>query len=101
MVRQYELLDILDSAASLSHTVVFHVGLDKLSFRNGSERRWYFLETGSKRVADGRVLHKGRIYDRDGNHMISTFQDGAIRLRFKNEEDKNRRQDYLMRESKL
>jgi hypothetical protein len=46
-------------------------------------------------------MHKGRVYDRDGNHLISTFQDGAIRLRFKDEEERDIKQGQIMNESKL
>jgi acyl-CoA thioesterase len=101
VVRQYSLLDILDSAASLSHTVIFHEIPEKWAFRVGNERKWYYLETGSKRVSDGRVLHKGRIYDANGNHLISTMQDGAIRLRFNDDEEKQQRQMQIQNDSKL
>jgi acyl-CoA thioesterase len=99
-IRQYDLLPVLDSAASLSHTVIFHTGLDKIRFHTNNGRRWFYLETGSKRVSDGRLLHKGKIYDAEGNHLMTTMQDGAIRLNW-DEDEKNQAQEKIMRDSKL
>jgi acyl-CoA thioesterase II len=101
ILRQYELLDVLDSAASLSHTVIFHGGAEQLKFHNASGRRWFFLESWSKRVSDGRGLHEGRIYDREGNHVASTMQDGAIRLSFGSEDEKKTREEQIRRRSNL
>lgn len=82
ILRQYELLDVLDVASSLSHTVVFHAGADKLKFRGPEgRRRWFYQETWSKRLSDARSLHEGRIYDGNGYHVASTMQDGAIKLK--------------------
>lgn len=88
IMRQYELIEVLEIASSLSHTVIFHTGPDKIKFHDVRGRRWFYLETGSDRVGDGRGVHKGRIYDRDGNHVASTMQDGAIRVKWKTEEQK-------------
>lgn len=82
MIRQYELFNILGAASSLSHTVTFHVGADQLRFRGESgKRRWFWSETGVKRVADGRGLHDGRIYDSDGVLIASAMQDGMLKLK--------------------
>jgi acyl-CoA thioesterase len=82
ILRQYELLDVLEVASSLSHTVIFHAGSEKLRFRGGEgARKWFYQETWSQRVSDGRSLHEGRIYDGDGYHVASTMQDGAIKLK--------------------
>lgn len=82
ILRQYELLDVLDVASSLSHTVVFHAGANKLRFKGlDGKRRWFYQDTWSKRVSDGRSLHEGRIYDENGYHVASTMQDGAIKLK--------------------
>jgi acyl-CoA thioesterase len=102
VLRQFELLDVIEVASSLSHTVTFHVGAEKLRFFDEErKRRWYFLETSAKRVNDGRGLHEGRVYDREGNHVATTMQDGAIRLKWKDEEEKNARQDKIRNDSKL
>jgi len=101
IVRQYELLDTLDSAASLSHTVVFHSSPDQIRFNKGGTRNWFYLETGSERVSDGRGLHQGRIYDEDGNHIATTMQDGGIRLSKLSEEDIKERERKLNLPGKL
>jgi acyl-CoA thioesterase II len=101
IMRQYELLEVLDIASSLSHTVIFHTGPDKIKFHDTRGRRWFYLETGSERVGDGRGLHKGRIYDRDGNHIASTIQDGAIRLKWKNEEQRRLKEERMNSDAKL
>lgn len=108
IVRQFGLLDVLDSAASLSHTVTFHTGAEQIAFRNeDGSRRYFYLETGCERLADGRGLHQGRIFDESGNHVATTLQDGAIRLRWKDEAIKKERikrleaSSVLKTESKL
>jgi len=101
MVRQFELLDVLDSAASLSHTVIFHTGADQIIFRDDQGRKFFYLETKCERMSDGRGLHEGRIFDANGNHVATTQQDGAIRLRWKNNEDKESRIQMLESGSKL
>ncbi|KAF2671098.1 Thioesterase/thiol ester dehydrase-isomerase [Microthyrium microscopicum] len=101
MVRQYGLLDVLDSAASLSHTVTFHTGADKVRFSDSQGRRWFYLETGAERLSNGRGLHQGKIYDADGNHVATTLQDGAIRLKFKSDEERDKRIEQVKSESKI
>jgi acyl-CoA thioesterase len=91
----------MDSASSLSHTVIFHAPLEQLSFRQNGKKKWFNLETGGKRIGDGRGLHKGRIYDSEGTHLISTMQDGAFRLKWKSEEEKLERQKWMMSDPKL
>ncbi|KAE9962414.1 hypothetical protein BLS_000344 [Venturia inaequalis] len=82
VLLQYELVDVAHVASSLSHTVIFHAGADKLRFKgDDGKRRWFYQETWSKRVSDGRSLHEGRIYDGNGYHVVSTMQDGAIKLK--------------------
>ncbi|TID18882.1 Thioesterase/thiol ester dehydrase-isomerase [Venturia nashicola] len=82
MFHQYELSDIVDVGSSLSHTVIFHAGAEKLRFKgDGGKRRWFYQETWCKRVGDGRGMHEGRIYDENGCHVASTMQDGAIKLK--------------------
>jgi acyl-CoA thioesterase len=101
IIRQYNLFDKLNGAASLMHTVVFHTGLDDIQFRKNGKRQWYYHETWSKRIGDGRVLHEGSIYDASGNHLISTMQDGAIRLKWDSDEELAERQNKIMNDSKL
>jgi acyl-CoA thioesterase II len=97
IVKNFDLLDVLDFAASLSHTIVFHAGPDKLGFRGAEgRRRWFYLETGADRLADGRGLHQGKIFDESGYHVASTMQDGAIRLSSKGDSN-----DMVERQRKL
>lgn len=102
ILRQYELLDILEVASSLSHTVIFHVGGEELSFHDQQGReRWFFQETQSKRVSDGRALHEGKIYNRAGLMVASTMQDGAIKLKPMNGAEVKRREKRLNNPPKL
>jgi acyl-CoA thioesterase II len=101
IVRNFELLDVLDFAASLSHTIVFHGGPDRLGFQGTEGRRWFYLETGADRLADGRGLHQGKIFDASGYHVASTMQDGAIRLSSKSANDMAERQRKLQISVKL
>jgi acyl-CoA thioesterase len=103
VVRQFELLDILRVASSLSHTVTFHGGPDVLRFydKKTGKPRWFFLETSADRVSDGRVMHHGHIYDQDGVLVATTIQDGAIKLNFGSEEERLKRQKALSSGSKL
>jgi len=98
ILRQYELLDILDAASSLSHTVIFHAGAaDRLSFKGkDGKRRWFYQETWSKRMSDARSLHEGRIYDASGYHIASTMQDGAIKLKKTGAEEFRRREKTIL-----
>jgi acyl-CoA thioesterase len=97
VLRQYELLDILNGAASLSHTVTFHGDPHDLRLWEPKTRRkrWFYMESASERVSDGRVLHQAKLYDEDGKHVATTLQDGAIRLSFGSEEERLKRQAYL------
>lgn len=82
VLRQFELLDVLEVASSLSHTVIFHAGADKLKFKgDDGKKKWFYQETWSKRLSDARCMHEGRIYDGNGYHVVSTMQDGAIKLK--------------------
>jgi hypothetical protein len=95
MIRQYELWDLLGSASSLSHTVTFHVGAEQLRFRDRSgKRRWFWSETGCKRVSDGRGLHDGRIYASDGVFVASAIQDGMLKLKEMTAEEVKKKSDW-------
>jgi acyl-CoA thioesterase len=101
ILRSYELLDVLTVASSLSHTVIFHGGPEKLAFHDSRGRRFFFQETFGRRLSDGRGLHEGRIYDGDGNHVVSTMQDGAFKLNWKSEEQMKKREQRLQKPYKL
>jgi acyl-CoA thioesterase len=96
IVKSYELMDVLDVASSLSHTVVFHVPGDELSFHDKSgRRRWFYQETQSKRISDGRALFEGKIYNRAGTLVATLMQDGAFKLKPMTDGEKVRREKYL------
>jgi acyl-CoA thioesterase len=90
--------------ASLSHTVIFHVGVDQLlvpdepvdkppnaapTQRSASgpsekskERKWFMQESWTTRATGGRGLHTSRLWDpATGVHLATTIQDGLIRLK--------------------
>jgi hypothetical protein len=89
--------------ASLSHTVIFHVGIEDLLLSDeppeddprafptakesgrgekGGERKWYVQESWVGRVAGGRAQHMSRIWDPErGLHVASTMQDGLVRFK--------------------
>ncbi|KAH8645840.1 thioesterase-like superfamily-domain-containing protein [Xylariales sp. PMI_506] len=102
IIRSYELLDILDVGSSLSHTVIFHVGGEELSFNDKQGRkRWFYQETESKRIGDGRVLHQGKIYNREGVLVASSMQDGALKLKKMTEAEVKERERRLNTPPKL
>lgn len=103
-------LDIARDAiriATISHTVIFHVGIEQLLFSNepadepanaaptekvdGSEnapdaasksRKWYLQEVWTSRAEGGRGLHRSRIWNPDtGVHLATTIQDGLVRFK--------------------
>lgn len=89
-------MDVLDVASSLSHTVIFHVGGDELSFYDrGGRKRWFYQETKSRRISDGRALHEGKIYNHAGVLVATTMQDGAFKLKEMTEGERRRREKYL------
>ncbi|KAF2140543.1 uncharacterized protein K452DRAFT_288621 [Aplosporella prunicola CBS 121167] len=63
--------------ASLSHTVVFHVGSQGLDMGSG---RWYCQEARMTRATSDRGLHESRIWSDGGGHVASTWQDGLVRI---------------------
>ena len=89
--------------ASLSHTVIFHVGIEDLLLRDeppdddprafpttkeskrgelDTQRKWYMQESWIQRVEGGRGLHTSRLWDPDtGLHIASTMQDGLVRFK--------------------
>lgn len=90
--------------ASLSHTVIFHVGLEEMVLGDepvgrpgkaaptqGSsneqdeadegQRKWFVQESWTGRVAGGRGLHHSRLWDfQTGVHVATTMQDGLVRF---------------------
>lgn len=79
------LLDIaphVTSLASLSHTVIFHTAAPALSmFDEEGRERWFCQEVWTDRAEDGRGVHHSRIWNSEGRHIATTFQDGMMRLR--------------------
>lgn len=91
--------------ASLSHTVIFHVGLEELLMLNEpttipdgvvrteqddlsgaalerpSDRKWFMQESWTTRASEGRGLHMSRLWNYEsGLHIASTIQDGLVRF---------------------
>lgn len=93
--------------ATISHTVIFHVGVEELLFSDepadkpknaaltenvagsesapdpkAKERKWYMQEVWTDRAEDGRGLHRSRIWDPEtGVHLATTVQDGLVRFK--------------------
>jgi hypothetical protein len=89
--------------ASLSHTVIFHVGIEDLVMPDeppdddlrafptakesrrggqGTKRKWFMQESWITRAGDGRGLHMTRLWDPErGVHLASTMQDGLVRFK--------------------
>ncbi|KAF9630494.1 Acyl-CoA thioesterase [Lasiodiplodia theobromae] len=69
--------------ASLSHSVVFHVGSKDLAMAELDEkdaREWYCQESWMSRVSGGRGMIESRIWNGTGVHIASTYQEGLVRL---------------------
>lgn len=74
--------DGFSSMASLSHTVVLHVGAEKLLMVDErGEEKWFCQEAWTGRSGEGRGLHVSRLWDERGVHVGSTWQDGMLRLK--------------------
>jgi len=93
--------------ASLSHTVIFHVDVDKLFMapepaakppnaaptqvtenceanpsKGAHWRKWFMQESWTTGVQGGRGLHTSRLWDPDsGLHLATTLQDGLVRFK--------------------
>jgi len=93
--------------ATISHTVIFHVGVEELLFGNepvdkpknaapterasgaadapdsgSTSRKWYMQEVWTDRAEGGRGLHRSRIWDPEtGVHLATTIQDGLVRFK--------------------
>ncbi|KAF2147894.1 Thioesterase/thiol ester dehydrase-isomerase [Myriangium duriaei CBS 260.36] len=79
--------DKFTQAASISHTVVFHVPDHELlmqtpgeNAKGGNEALWYCKEDWTSRAADGRGMHHGRLVGPGGRHVATTWQEGMVRL---------------------
>jgi acyl-CoA thioesterase len=106
--RMLDVGDKFTRMASLSHTVIFHVGIDKLAMpdeprgrhaaspptrpppgddvdawrepADETKRKWFLQESWTTRSSGGRTLHTSRMWDPDtGLHLATTVQDGLIR----------------------
>ncbi|KAF2104208.1 Thioesterase/thiol ester dehydrase-isomerase [Rhizodiscina lignyota] len=66
---------------SLHHSVVFHVSPEELSwYDEDGNARWFVQEAWVGRYAYGRALAPSKYFREDGLHVLSTFQDGMVRL---------------------
>ena len=66
---------------SLHHSVVFHASPEELSWYDEDGRaRWFVQEAWIGRFNFGRALAPSKYYREDGVHVLSTFQDGMVRL---------------------
>ena len=82
ITRALDIGDGFGRMASLSHTVVFHVGAESLLMADEKDRkRWFCQEAWTERSGDGRGLHTSRLWDERGVHVGTTLQDGMVRLK--------------------
>lgn len=70
--------------ASLSHSVIFHVDSKRLTLPfvesdEASDQGWFFQEAWTPRSEAGRGIHESKIWDANGLHIASSFQDGLVR----------------------
>lgn len=66
----------ISAIASISHTVVFHVPSKGLRVGKGD---WFCQDAFSERSGGGRGLHTSKIWDGNGVHIASSWQDGLLR----------------------
>lgn len=66
---------------SLSHTVTFTVPVQDLSTAEDNTRKWFVHEVWINGSGDGRICHKGRLWDYNSGKIIaSAMQDGIMRI---------------------
>jgi len=66
---------------SLMHSVVFHVGMEGLDFyTKDGKPRWYTQESWMTRARQGRGMHNSRLWNGEGLHVATTWQDGLVRI---------------------
>ncbi|KAI9721144.1 MAG: hypothetical protein M1828_005250 [Chrysothrix sp. TS-e1954] len=74
--------------ASLSHTVIIHVGpedLDLLDAGQEEGKRWFLMEAWTDRMSDGRGVYHSKIWGKGGRHVATSLQDGMVRLAWEGE----------------
>lgn len=88
--------------SSLSFMIIFHTTPSGYAFQESAARpgqdgaeQWYIQEVSGDRLADGRGNHRSRIFDRNGQHVATTLQDGLIRIKFRDEAEAKRVLDGL------
>lgn len=73
--------DMWKHMGSLSHTVIFHTGIEDLWFE---DEEWFVKEDWTDRVGDGRGVLHSRIWNpRTGRLVATVLQDGMIRVQAK------------------
>ncbi|KAK5133318.1 hypothetical protein LTR08_007843 [Meristemomyces frigidus] len=89
VANHFEVGDIYTQMGSLVHSVVFHTGMENLSFGpsagtssplDDKSGRWFCKEDYSDRVAAGRGLFHSKVWAPDGMHVATIIQDGMIRV---------------------
>ena len=71
------------SLASLSHTVVFHGGPERLRMMDdtGGNAKWFVQEAWTSNSGENRGCHHSRLWDWENSEVIgTTFQDGMVRV---------------------
>jgi len=76
--------------ASLSHTVIMHADGPELSMVDAGtgEPIWFVQEAWTGGSRHGRGLHQSRMWREDGLQIASTMQDGMMRLKVHDGEEK-------------
>ena len=79
--------DEVGTMGSISHSVIFHVSSKELVLKEG---QWWCQEAWAPRSGGGRGLHESRLWDCNGVHIASTWQDGLVRKAQRVEDQKQR-----------
>ncbi|KAL1625923.1 hypothetical protein SLS56_007162 [Neofusicoccum ribis] len=75
--------DDYSAMATLSHSVVFHVGAKELEMAEQDDRgarKWYCQESRVSRASGGRGMLESRIWSEGGVHIATTWQDGLVKM---------------------
>lgn len=75
--------DDYSAMATLSHSVVFHLGAKELEMaeQDGRDaRKWYCQESRVSRASGGRGMLESRIWSESGVHIATTWQDGLVKM---------------------
>lgn len=66
-------------AASLSYSFVVHVNAEDAVMAYGETDQWWVQETSFPRVRDGRGIVYSKIWNPQGVHVATEYQDGLVR----------------------